>query len=75
MLTAEALPAVVDIGIRGSRETLNRVDPDDVVAHVDVAGLGAGEYTMTVHADTTADAGITSIEPKTVQVRITSAKD
>jgi len=74
-LTAEALPPVVDISIRGSRETLNRVDPDDVMAYVDLAGLGAGEYTMTVHADATADAGITSIEPKTVQVRITSAKD
>ena len=38
------------------------------------AGLGAGQYEITVHADATHDAGVTHIEPSTVQIRITSVK-
>src|SRR5438132_1307091 len=74
-LGARALPAVVAVGIRGSRDALNRVEPDDVTAYVDLAGLGSGEYTLTVRADASRDAGITHVEPATVQVVITSAKN
>ncbi|MGE5245304.1 MAG: YbbR-like domain-containing protein [Betaproteobacteria bacterium] len=71
-LSARAVPAVVAVGVRGSREALNRLDPDDVDAYVDLAGLGSGEYTLTVHANATPDAGVTHIAPATVQVRIAS---
>lgn len=74
VLEAEATPPVVDVTLRGSRDALNRVDPDDVVAYVDVAGLGPGEYTLAPHADASRDAGVTRIEPSTVKVRITSGK-
>jgi len=47
----------------------------DVIAYVDLAGLGAGDYELTVHADAANRAGITHIEPATVQVRINSAKN
>ena len=40
-----------------------RVDADDIAAFVDLAGLGAGEYSLTVHADASRDAGVTRIEP------------
>ena len=49
--------------------------PDDVAAYVDLAGLGAGEYTLTVHADAPPDAGVARVDPATVQVRITSVKN
>jgi YbbR domain-containing protein len=73
-LEAQALPAQVDLAIRGNRDALNRVGGDDVVAFVDLAGLGPGQYSLTVHADSPADAGITRVEPASVQVRITSGK-
>jgi YbbR domain-containing protein len=74
-LTAQAVPSVVAVGLRGSREVLNRVEPDDVTAYVDLAGLGSGEYQLTGRADTSREVGITHVEPAAVQVRITSAKN
>ena len=61
----EAVPAAVDVTLRGSREALGRVDADDVAAFVDLAGLGAGEYTLPVHADSSRDAGVARIDPTT----------
>ena len=74
-LSAQVVPSVVDVGLRGSREMLGRLSSDDVSTYVDVGGLGAGQYPMSVHADATSRAGITHIEPATVQVRINSAKN
>lgn len=73
-LDAQAIPAVVDIGLRGSKETLGHVDADDIAAYVDLAGLGIGEYSLTVKASSVKDAGITHIEPTLVQVLIASGK-
>jgi YbbR domain-containing protein len=72
-LTAQAEPTAVDVALRGSRQALGRLDPDDVLAYVDLAGLGAGTYQLTVHAEAP-EAGVTHIEPMTVQVRMTSVK-
>jgi YbbR domain-containing protein len=74
-LEATALPAAVDLSVRGSRDALNRMDADDVVAFIDLAGLGPGQYSLTVHADAAPDVGITRVEPASVQVRITSGKN
>lgn len=73
-LTARADPSSVEVTLRASREALGRIDPDAVAAYVDLSGLGAGEYQLTVRADATRDAGVTHIEPATVQVRITSGR-
>jgi YbbR domain-containing protein len=73
-LTAEASPTAVDVTVRGSREILSRFDVDEAVAYVDLAGLGAGQYQLTVHADASREAGVTHIEPTTVQVRIAGVK-
>ncbi|HZR27099.1 MAG TPA: CdaR family protein [Vicinamibacterales bacterium] len=70
-LVAQAEPAVVDVMLRGSRDGLARISPDEVDAYIDVAGLGAGQYMLNVHADAGRDAGVTRIEPSLVQVRIT----
>jgi YbbR domain-containing protein len=74
-LSAEAVPSVVDVNLRGSREALNRVDPDDIAAYVDLAGLGVGQYTLTVHADASRETGVTRTEPATVQVRVSRVKN
>lgn len=75
-LSAVVVPLTVDVSLRGSRDVLNRIEPDDVTAYIDVAGLQAGEYNMLeVHAEVSRDAGVFRIEPKTIQVRITSARN
>ena len=73
-VAADSVPSLVTVVLRGSREALNRVEPDDVRAYVDLAGLGAGQYNLTVRADASRDVGVTKIDPPTVQVRIASAK-
>ena len=72
-LQAAAVPAVVELTLRGSRDALGLVRADDVAAFVDLAGLGPGQYSLTVHADSSRDAGVTRVVPESVQVRITSA--
>jgi YbbR domain-containing protein len=74
MLQAEASPTVVDVTLRGSRDALNRMDPDEVVAYLDLSGLGSGEYMLTARADASQDVGTVRIEPSTVKVRISSGK-
>jgi YbbR domain-containing protein len=74
-LAAEANPSVVEVGVRGSREVLARLEPDDVAASVDVAGLGPGDYTLNVHADAGEVAGVARINPASIQVRIARAKN
>jgi YbbR-like protein len=72
-LDAHAIPATVDVSLRASRETLNHVDLDDIVAFVDLVGLGSGEYSLVVHAEASPEAGV-RIQPGSVQVRISSGK-
>ena len=74
-LAADAAPSVVSVSVRGSRDGLARLSADDVKVYVDVAGLGAGQYMLTVRADASHEAGITQIAPTIIQVRIVRAKD
>jgi YbbR domain-containing protein len=71
-LLARATPNSIDVVLRGSREAVNQVDDDAVVASIDLAGLGVGDYTLGVHVDDPDRAGVARIIPATVQVRITS---
>lgn len=73
-LSVQFMPATVDVAVRGSRE-LNQIHAGDVVAYVDLNGLGAGEYSLPVLAESARDAGVTRIEPATVQVRILRDKN
>jgi YbbR domain-containing protein len=74
VLQAAASPTVVDVTLRGSRDALNRMDPDEVVAYVDLSGLGSGEYMLPARADASQNVGTVRIEPPTVKVRISSGK-
>lgn len=73
-LQAEAVPSAVDLTVRGNRDALGRIAADDLTAFVDLAGLGPGQYSLTVHADSSRDAGVTHVTPEQVQVRISSGK-
>lgn len=73
-LEAQATPVTVDVGLRASRLAMSRIEPDSIVAYIDVAGLSPGLYTLTVHADSPPDVGVTHIEPASVQVRIASGR-
>jgi YbbR domain-containing protein len=73
-LVASAVPSDINIILRGSKEGLARVRAESITAFVDLAGLGAGEYTLGVQVDASGDAGVARIIPATVQVNIARAK-
>jgi len=74
-LIARATPNEVDVVLRGSDEGVGGVATDEVMAWVDVAGLGAGVYTLPVHVDSPQRAGVARILPATIQVAISSGKN
>jgi YbbR domain-containing protein len=74
-LTAQFVPARVDVTARGSREELNRLGAGDLSAYVDVSGLGAGEYSLPVRAESMREVGVTQIEPSMVKARIIRDKN
>lgn len=74
-LVVRAVPSAVDVVLRGSRDGVNRVDGASVSANVDLAGLGAGSYTLPVRVENPPRAGVARVLPATVQVSITSGKD
>ena len=74
-LVVRAVPSSVDVVVRGSRDGVNRVDGASVTASVDLAGLGAGSYTLPVRVENPPRAGVARILPATVQVSITRGKD
>lgn len=73
-LVATAMPSGISIVLRGSKEGLSRIKADNIVAYADLAGLGAGEYSIGVQVDAPHDAGVARIIPATVQVIIARAK-
>jgi YbbR domain-containing protein len=74
-LMATPIPSEVDVTLRGNREALARIQPDDATAYVDLTDMGVGVYTVTVRADSSRDAGVARIEPAAIAVRITSVKN
>ena len=74
-LVAQAIPAVTSVVLRGTRQSLSRVDTSMVSAYVDLTGLGAGEHVLNVQVDALHDAGISRIDPDTIRVRISSAQN
>jgi YbbR domain-containing protein len=73
-LTARAIPSTVDVVLRGTREAVAAVSADSVTAYVELAGLGPGDYLLTVHVDAPERAGVARVEPEAVHVRVTSGK-
>jgi YbbR domain-containing protein len=74
-LTAQAVPAVVDVILRG-RDDLSRIAADQVVAFVDLSGLGVGQYSLTVQSSVQGgDVGVARVSPLLVQVTIANVRD
>ncbi|MCC7417012.1 MAG: hypothetical protein IT176_07690 [Acidobacteria bacterium] len=69
-LTAQTAPELIDISVRGSRSAVQGLAADDVSASVDLAGLGAGQYTLPVDASAPGGLGVAAVSPASVQVRI-----
>ena len=74
-LSAQAMPSTVNVSVRASRDGLAAGGAEAITAYVDLAGRGAGEYTIAVQADASREAGVTRVDPATVQVRIARAKN
>jgi len=70
-LRAQLTPTSVEASLRGTSESLSRIDSHEVLAYVDVSGLAPGDYALGVHLDASQGAGVARITPPTVQVHIT----
>lgn len=68
--SAEALPAAIAVGVRGRKDIVEGLKADSVTAFVDLAGLGPGQYNLTVRVDPSPDFVVVRIDPATVRVRI-----
>lgn len=73
-LTAQAVPPSVAVLLRGSRAGVGRTEVSNVVAWVDLAGLGPGAYTLPVQVETPAVVGVVRIDPATVHISIANDK-
>lgn len=74
-LDAQVDPPTVDVMLRGNRDALARLDPDDIVPYVDLTDVGVGEYAaLPVHVDAPDRIGVTRVAPESVRVRIVRAK-
>jgi hypothetical protein len=61
-------PGNVAVGVRGSEALLQSMEEDEVEAFIDLAGLSAGRYNLPVTVASSADIGITHIDPPNVVV-------
>jgi hypothetical protein len=61
-------PISVTVGIRGSEVLLQAMEEGEVEAFIDLAGLSAGRYNLPVTVVSSADIGITHIDPPNVLV-------
>jgi len=68
-LSAQSSPSNVAVTIRGTEDVLKALSTDVVRATVDLAGLGAGRYTLPVRIPVSTSFAIAHLDP--VQVRIT----
>jgi YbbR domain-containing protein len=74
-LSARAVPPAVRLVLRGSREGVSGVNPAELMAFVDLQGLGVGEYALPVRVEASQEAGVARIIPATVQVHIVRGTD
>jgi len=69
-LTAQSLPPVVSVRVRGSKESLARLRNTAVTAFVDLSGLGPGVYELPIRVDPTTSFGVAGMQPAVVQILI-----
>jgi YbbR domain-containing protein len=69
-LSAQLSPNLTNVTVRGTRELVDGLRPDAILAYVDLAGLGAGRYNLRVQVDQTERFGVDTIDPPLVTVTI-----
>jgi YbbR domain-containing protein len=69
-LVQRVQPAVVRVSVRGQRDVLARIQPDNIDAFVDLAGLGPGSYSLRVQIDPSEEVGVGTVTPSVVTVII-----
>jgi YbbR domain-containing protein len=69
-LRAQVSPQLVHVTVRGSKEPLADLRGDNVLAFVDLAGLGSGRYNLRVQVDPAERFGVVAIDPAVVSVTI-----
>jgi YbbR domain-containing protein len=67
---ARLVPAHVTVVLRGAREVIDTVRPSDIVATVDLEGLGPGQFQLPVRVGPPARLTVVRVEPPQVQVRV-----
>jgi YbbR domain-containing protein len=67
---ARLVPAQVTVVLRGAREVIDTIRPSDIVAVVDVEGLGPGQFQLPVRVGPPARLTVVRVEPPQVQVRV-----
>jgi YbbR domain-containing protein len=69
-LTAQVTPAVVTLAARGPKNTIGSIAPDAIVAFVELAGLGRGQYNLRVRVEPAQALEILRIDPVVVRVTL-----
>jgi YbbR domain-containing protein len=69
-LRANLSPQLAHVTVRGSKDTLANLRGDNVMAFVDLAGLGSGRYNLRVQVDPAERFGVVAIDPAVVSVVI-----
>jgi YbbR domain-containing protein len=67
---ARLIPAQVTVVLRGAREVIDTIGPSDIVAIVDLEGLGPGQFQLPVRVGPPARLTVVRVEPPQVQVRV-----
>jgi hypothetical protein len=69
-LSAQAVPAVVTAVAKGPRDVVEALQPDSIVAFVDLAGMIPGQYNLSVKVEPPQGFVVVKTDPATVRVRI-----
>jgi len=67
---AQSVPPVVSVDVRGPATVVDALQPDSIVAFVDLAGLRPGRYNLPVQTEPFRDVEIVRTEPARVRIRI-----
>ena len=69
-LRVQISPEVVRVLVRGRREAVAALKPDDIDVFVDLDGLGAGRYNLRVQLEPSQPFGVDAVSPETVDVTV-----
>lgn len=69
-LRATVRPSVTRVQVRGAQDAIEALEPGEVQAFVDLAGLGPGRYNLHVQVEPSEAFGVSTIIPAAVDVTI-----